>query len=96
MSDTKDPAPDPVSSPAPEDALPQSKLRAFWQSWAHHIITLREDQFFLFLAILIGIFSGLAVVCFRIAIEWTQRVLLGPSLAPPPLRVVLVPSSVDS
>jgi chloride channel protein, CIC family len=92
MSETKDSALDSASSPAPEHALPQSKLRAFWQSWAHRIITLREDQFFLFLAILIGIFSGLAVVCFRIAIEWTQLVLLGPSLAPPPLRVVLVPT----
>jgi CIC family chloride channel protein len=75
-----------------EPAHSQGKLRALWESWAHRIITLREDQFFLFLAVLIGIFSGLAVVCFRIAILWTQLVLLGPSLAPPPLRVILVPS----
>jgi CIC family chloride channel protein len=53
---------------------------------------MREDHLFLFLAVLIGIFSGLAVVCFRIAIEWTHLVLLGSSLAPSPLRVLLVPS----
>ena len=53
---------------------------------------MREDRFFLFLAVLIGIFSGLAVVCFRIAIEWTQLELLGSSLSPPALRVLLVPT----
>jgi CIC family chloride channel protein len=93
MSDTKDLALDPASPSAPVQSLPHSRLRAFWLLWAHRIFTLREDQFFLFLAILIGIFSGLAVVCFRTAIEWTQLVLLGPSLAPPPpLRVILVPT----
>jgi CIC family chloride channel protein len=92
MSETKTPALDSASSDALEQVLPQGKLRAIWESWTHRIITLREDQFFLFLAVLIGIFSGLAVVCFRIAIEWMQLVLLGPSLGPPPLRVILVPS----
>jgi len=53
---------------------------------------MREDQFFLFLAVLIGILSGLAVVCFRIAIEWTQIELLGSSLAPSTLRVILAPT----
>jgi CIC family chloride channel protein len=93
MSETNIPVPD---SPLPaglERALPQGKLRAIWQSWTHRIITLREDRFFLFLAVLIGVFSGLAVVSFRIAIEWTQIALLGPSLAPPPLRVILVPTT---
>ena len=53
---------------------------------------MREDQFFLLLAVLIGILSGLAVVCFRIAIEWTQIELLGSSLAPSTFRVVLAPT----
>ena len=30
-----------------------------------------EDRFFLILSIFIGVFSGLAVVCFRVAIDWT-------------------------
>ena len=87
-------------TPAIESALPDGakatrflgELRLLWQSWTHRILTLREDQLFLFLAVLIGIFSGLAVVCFRIAIEWTHLALLGSSLAPSPLRVLLVPS----
>jgi CIC family chloride channel protein len=42
------------------------------------------------LAIIIGIFSGMAVVFFRMAIEWIRLALLGPALAPPPLRILLV------
>jgi chloride channel protein, CIC family len=78
--------------PAPATARTHWKIWALWQSWTHRILTLREDYLFLVLAILIGMFSGLAVVCFRIAIEWTHLILLGSSLAPPPLRVLLVPS----
>ena len=58
----------------------------------HAVFTLREDRFFLMLAVLIGVFSGLAVVCFRLAIEWTQITLLGPSLSPSFPRVVLAPA----
>jgi chloride channel protein, CIC family len=57
----------------------------------HAVFTLREDRFFLLLAVLIGVLSGLVVVCFRLAIEWTQIELLGPSLAPSFPRVVLAP-----
>jgi chloride channel protein, CIC family len=53
---------------------------------------MREDRLFLLLAVLIGIFSGLAVVCFRLAIEWTQITLLGSSLVPSFPRVVLAPT----
>ena len=45
----------------------------------------------MFLAVLIGIFSGLAVVCFRIAIEWVHLVSLGSSMFPPVQRVLIVP-----
>lgn len=62
------------------------------RAWAHRIITLREDQFFLFLAVLVGVFAGLAVVCFRVAIEWTQFLLLRTSLAPGIPRVFLAPA----
>src|ERR1700736_4782198 len=37
-----------------------------------------EESFFLILSVFIGIFSGLAVVCFRLAIDWTHLALLGP------------------
>jgi chloride channel protein, CIC family len=53
-----------------------------------------EDSFFLIVSVFIGIFSGLAVVCFRIAIDWTHLALLGPL---PPVhnwRILAVPSMV--
>ncbi|HKT24367.1 MAG TPA: chloride channel protein [Terriglobales bacterium] len=50
------------------------------------------ERFFLLLAIFIGIFSGLAVVCFRIAIEYVRITLLGPSLSPPYPRILLAPA----
>ena len=56
--------------------------RGVWSTckkWTHDLFELRENQFFLFLSILIGIFSGLSVACFRIAIDWIQILLLGPS-----------------
>jgi len=53
---------------------------------------LTEEQLFLLIAILIGIYSGLAVVCFRLAIEWTRLALFGSSLRPALPRVLLVPS----
>src|ERR1051326_8652588 len=53
---------------------------------------LTEGQVFLLLAILIGLFSGMLVVCFQIAIDWTRLWLLGSSLAPSHWRLLLVPS----
>jgi chloride channel protein, CIC family len=44
------------------------------------------------LAIVIGVLSGMAVVCFQLAISWARIKLLGPSLAPPWPRVVLAPT----
>jgi len=70
----------------------QSGIRAMWESWTNRVFTMREDRFFLFLAVLIGILSGLAVVCFRIAIEWTQIELLGSSISPTFPRVILAPT----
>ncbi len=51
-----------------------------------------EERFFLMLAIFIGIFSGFAVVCFRIAIEWGRLLLLGSSLVPTHKRMLLAPT----
>jgi len=53
-----------------------------------------EQQFFLLLAIVIGVFSGLAVVCFRIAIEWCRLWLLGSALVPPSRRIILAPALI--
>ncbi|HXP47098.1 MAG TPA: chloride channel protein [Terriglobales bacterium] len=55
---------------------------------------LGEDQLFLLLSILIGVFAGLAVVCFRMAIDAARWILFGSGLMPPRGRVVLVPGAV--
>src|ERR1700722_7715443 len=55
-------------------------------------LTMREENFFLLLAVIIGLFSGLAVVCFRIAIDYTRLWLLGSAISPGPVRVLLVPT----
>jgi chloride channel protein, CIC family len=55
----------------------------------------QEDRFFLMLAVFIGIFSGLAVVCFRLAIDWIRIVLLGPVVQPHTTRLLLVPTLVS-
>ncbi len=53
---------------------------------------LRDEQLFLVIAVVIGIYSGLAVVGFRIAIEWFRLHALGSSLVPSWPRVVIVPT----
>jgi CIC family chloride channel protein len=64
-----------------------------WYERGRQRLALREESLFLLLAVIIGLFSGLAVVCFRILIEWTRIGLLGSGLYPTGLRVVLVPAA---
>jgi CIC family chloride channel protein len=52
----------------------------------------REDRFFLVLSVFIGVFAGLAVVCFRFAIDWFRIYLLGSGTVLTPLRLVLAPT----
>ncbi|HTQ55312.1 MAG TPA: chloride channel protein [Bryobacteraceae bacterium] len=54
----------------------------------------REDSFFLVLSVFIGVFSGLAVVCFRFAIDWCRLFTLGSGVDVSPLRLLLVPTLV--
>ena len=55
-------------------------------------MTLGEQQVFLLLAVIIGLFSGLAVVLFRITIEYTRLGLLGSGLDVTRWRALLAPS----
>src|SRR6185437_4748573 len=55
-------------------------------------LVFREERFFLIISVFIGIFSGLAVVCFRYAIEWCKMYLLGAEITATPLRLILVPT----
>jgi CIC family chloride channel protein len=94
MSLTSLPPLPPDTQPVPISQSSRPSIRnlwATWRSWSNRILSLREDQLFMFLAVLIGIFSGLAVVCFRIAIEWVHLVSLGSSMFPPVPRVLIVP-----
>lgn len=56
------------------------------------LISIREEQFFLVLAIAIGVLAGFSVVLFRIAIAAARLWLLGSSLHPSAPRVVLIPA----
>lgn len=55
-------------------------------------LAFNEDRFFLILAVFIGIFAGLAVVCFRVTMDWSRLYLLGSALTPSPWRAFLAPS----
>ena len=85
-----------ATAPPPPGAAP-SGARAAWAKlrqrigWRAHIEMLREPQLFLLLSVIIGLISGLFVVLFRIAIDWTRITLFGSSLAPPAARTVLIP-----
>jgi CIC family chloride channel protein len=95
MTETSVPAVGRTAPPPGEGSdAPRSvrNLWTTWRTWTGRIFALREDQLFLLLAVLIGVFSGVAVVCFRITIDWVHLLLLGSSLSPPALRVVLVPT----
>jgi chloride channel protein, CIC family len=52
----------------------------------------REERFFLVLSVFIGVFSGLAVVCFRFAIGWCRLYLLGTGAVFSTSRVLLAPT----
>ena len=65
------------------------------RAWLAHSVSgplLSEGQFFFFLSILIGLFGGLSVVCFQLAIDSTRFWLLTSSLRPPAVRVLLAPT----
>jgi len=78
--------------PADSAARGANRFVRLWNVWRRKTLTLREGQLFLLLAVIIGIVSGLTVVCFRIAIEWTRFHLLGSSMQPSHLRVLLAPT----
>ena len=78
--------------PAHSAARGANRFVRLWNIWRRKTLTLREGQLFLLLAVIIGIVSGLTVVCFRIAIEWTRFHLLGSSMEPSHLRVLLAPT----
>jgi CIC family chloride channel protein len=81
----------PLPSPVPP-ATEEKELVFKWLASGKRSFTLSEGNLFLLLAVIIGLFSGMAVVCFRITIEWVRLTLLGSALAPSPMRLLLVPA----
>jgi CIC family chloride channel protein len=59
---------------------------------ARRAVPLEEDNFFLILAVVIGVLSGLAVVCFRKAIDLTHFWLFGAASHVGHLRLLVVPT----
>jgi len=85
-----------MSQPATPDSSPppESRFRAPRRMFAAFEDVFDEERFFLILSVFIGIFSGLAVVCFRIAIDWTHLALLGPLPQMHNWRLFVVPAIV--
>jgi len=54
----------------------------------------REDRLFLLLAVIIGVLAGLAVVCFRVTIEFASQYLLGSEVPPSGWRLVAAPALI--
>ncbi len=85
----------PKDAGAPKPAVSTPTRRQYWNSLRTMLsperFSLREEQFFLLLAVLIGIAAGLAVVCFRLCIDFLRLKLLGSGLQPSVPRVFLAP-----
>ena len=85
---------------APSSAVSVSARGGFANALASRFARLtlgtdfEEERFFLILSIFIGVFSGLAVVCFRVAIDWSRIALLGPLPHPRALRIIGAPTAV--
>ena len=85
------PAPplDPAATPAP---APMARVKTSSRLFSTLEGVFHEEVFFLILSVFIGIFSGLAVVCFRLAIDWMHLALLGPLPQTHSWRLFAVPS----
>ena len=84
----------PIAVPAPSGELSQPRQRLSRRLFARLEGAFHEEVFFLILSVFIGIFSGLAVVCFRLAIDWTHLALLGPLPESHTWRLFAVPAIV--
>jgi len=77
-----------IESQEGDDGSPPNIANRYWFTLSNT----REERFFLLLSVFIGVFSGLAVVCFRLAIDWTKIWLLGPVPEPYSWRLIVAPA----
>ena len=80
------------NSPAPSPPPPVARVHIPQRLFSTLEGVFHEEVFFLILSVFIGIFSGLAVVCFRLAIDWMHLALLGPLPQTHGWRLFAVPS----
>jgi CIC family chloride channel protein len=80
-----------VEPPPPSGPRIWAELRKSL-AWVREGKQFKEGQLFLLLAVIIGLFGGLSVVLFRIAIDWTRLLAFGSGLNPPWTRLLLVPT----
>lgn len=96
MSSPADETATPATPPVPKPAVSTPTRRKYWDALRGMLsperFSVREEQFFLFVAVMIGIASGLSVVCFRICIDLARIKLLGSGLRPSIPRVFLAPA----
>jgi CIC family chloride channel protein len=84
-----------LSPKSPIEVLSQPDSVTGLSQWSRGALlrsVFREDRFFLVLSVFIGVFAGLAVVCFRFAIDWCRIYLLGSGATLSPMRLLLAPS----
>jgi chloride channel protein, CIC family len=81
-----------LATPPASSAPPPQMFRAPRRLFEAFEDVFDEERFFLILSVFIGIFSGLAVVCFRLAIDWTHLALLGPLPQTHTWRLFVIPS----
>ncbi len=83
-----------LHSTTPNHARPAAETASRFEQSSKALFqsVFREDRFFLVLSVFIGVFSGLAVVCFRFAIDWCRIYLLGSGIALTPSRLLLAPT----
>jgi CIC family chloride channel protein len=95
MSQTPEEAVKAAATPA-KPAVSTPTRRKYWDALRGMLsperFSVREEQLFLFVAVMIGIASGLSVVCFRLSIDLARIKLLGSGLRPAVPRVFLAPA----
>jgi CIC family chloride channel protein len=81
-----------MSDPASSANSPAVRFQAPRRLFSTLEGVFNEELFFLILSVFIGIFAGLAVVCFRLAIDWMHLALLGPLPQTHSWRLFAVPA----
>ena len=80
------------TSSAPLPQTPSTRFQTPRRLFSSLEGVFNDEVFFLILSVFIGMFSGLAVVCFRLAIDWMHLALLGPLPQTHSWRLFAVPS----